>query len=411
MRLLSPVRVRPAISSGTAQGLARAAQAALLALAATLYVLVMVQAAGRHQDLDTYLQAGRDLLAGRSLYAPFLTHPFPDPTLRPAFIYPPAFALLLAPLSLVPAGAAPVLWLGAMQAAIAGALALSWRALRPQPWAVVLMIAATLTFYPLWVDAIQGQANGMILLLSVAGIFLVVRGRSTGGLAIGGAAALKLTPAFLLLWLLVERRWRAAMFCLAGFALATGLGALIRPADSLSFFTRVLPQLAKGTAYYSNQSVSGFLNRMFTANPYTNPIAPLALEPALAIACAILLLGFWLVRRTSFDPWGAAVSFLPLLPLLSSVTWEHHLVIVLPVVWTALALLARAGWPAGKTIVVAALFCGFTLVPHWSPGPTFGQPGFRAAQTGDPLVLVAANGLLLTTLILLLCTPWLLRAR
>jgi alpha-1,2-mannosyltransferase len=411
MRLLSPVRVRPAISAGTAQGLTRAAQAALLALAATLYVLVMVQAAGRHQDLDTYLHAGRDLLAGRSLYTPFLTHPFPDPTLRPAFIYPPAFALLVAPLSLLPAGAAAVLWLGTMQAAIAGALVLTCWTLRPRPWATVLMITATLTFYPLWVDAIQGQANGMIVLLSIAGVFLLVRGRPMGGLAIGVAAALKLTPALLAVWLLVDRRWRAAMFCAAGFALVTGLGALARPADSLTFFSRVLPQLAKGTAYYSNQSVSGFLKRLFTVNPYTNPIAPLSFEPALAIACAVLLLGFWLVRCNSRDPWSAGVSFLPLLPLLSSVTWAHHLVIVLPVMWTALATLARAGWPAGRAIVLTALYGGFTLLPHWTPGPLFGQSGFRAAQTGDPLMLIAANGLLLTTLILLLCTPWLLRAR
>ncbi len=91
----------------------------LLACSATLYILVLAEALQRHQDFDTYLQSAQDIWQRRPLYATFLAHPFPDPTLRPAFIYPPVFALTIAPLALVPRPAAIWIWLTAMQAALA----------------------------------------------------------------------------------------------------------------------------------------------------------------------------------------------------------------------------------------------------------------------------------------------------
>jgi hypothetical protein len=43
--------------------------------------------------------------------------------------------------------------------------------------------------------------------------------------------------------------------------------------------------------------------------------------------------------------------------------------------------------------------------------PAFGQSGFRAAQTMDPLVFLTANAFFFATVILLLSAPWLLRSR
>jgi alpha-1,2-mannosyltransferase len=386
-------------------------KAALLAAAATLYGLILLQALGRHQDFDTYLTAARDLLQGRPLYGVFLHHPFPDPTLRPAFIYPPAFALLVAPLSLLPDGISAGAWLLMMQAALGGAAILILRSLRPGTAVSTGIAALTLTFFPLWVDAIQGQANLLILLLTVAGIVGVLHGRSYAGLALGAAAALKLVPLLLLGWLLLERRWRALGYMLGGAALLTAAGAAIRPDDTLTFLTRVLPQLSKGTGFYDNQSVNGVLTRLFSANPYAQPWFVFPWEPALLAALAIALAGFWLLRSRGLSGLDRALSALPLLPLLSSVTWEHHLVVLLPLLWLVLDRLHRLAWPRAQTATFGLILAGFSVVARWHPGPAFSAPGFRSAQTADPLVLLTANSLFLTTLALFLLSPWLLRSR
>ena len=387
------------------------AQVALGAAACTLYALVLIQGAERHQDFNAYLQAGRDLIHGHPLYATFLHHPFPDATLRPAFIYPPAFAILVASLAIGPAWLGIALWVIACQAALLASLAIVIRAERPSFPAAVAVLCLTLTFYPLWVDVIQGQANLLILLLVTVGIVGVVRARPAWAAAIGLAAALKLTPLLLLGWLLVERRFREAAWLLGGFTLVTAVGALVRPADTIAFFTQVLPALAKGTAFYANDSVSGLLARVFAVNPYTDPWLALRFESLLPAGAALLLGGLWLWRGRRGSPLQRALTFLPLLPLLSAVTWSHHLVLLLPVLWVAIISSARRGWPAGETAALAAVTVTMSLVARWSFGPAFGHPGFRAAQTMDPAVFLVANSLVLGTLGLFLLAPWLLRFR
>jgi len=107
---------------------------------------------------------------------------------------PPAFAVLMAPFALIPATAGAALWLLLCQAALIGSLVLVLWAERPSRWAAVVLLCATFTFYPLWVDAIQGQANLPILLLVTAGIIGTVRGRPSWAAAIGVAAALEADP-------------------------------------------------------------------------------------------------------------------------------------------------------------------------------------------------------------------------
>ena len=394
-------RVRPAFI----------ALGALVGASLAIYLLVLLQAGLRHQDLDAYLGAGRDLLAGRPLYDAFLNHPFPDATLRPAYIYPPAFALLMAPLAMLPRGLAVAVWVILNQAALAGALVMVLRVARPGAWAAAALVAATATFYPLWIDVVQGQANLLVLLLLTAGLVGVLEGRQRWATALGVAAGLKLTPALLLIWLLVERRFRAAAWMLSGFAALTLAGALVRPQDTLVFFTRVAPALAHGTAVYANQSISGLVLRIGSVNPYTNPWGVLPWPTALTLVLAILLGACWWWQTRRDRAALRAAAFLPLLPLLSSVTWPHHLVLLLPLIWLAFAALGRSGWPAARTATLVGLLLLFSVAFRLPVGPAFGKPGFRLAQTTDPLVFLVANTLLLGTLILFMVGPWLLRDR
>jgi len=384
-------------------------QGALIGASLAIYALVLIRAGLHQQDFGAYLGAANDVVNGRPLYSTFLHHPFPDPTLRPAYIYPPIFALLLAPLALLPGSIAAGIWLVLNQSALALAMTLVIRRYRPGPWATAALIAGTVTFYPLWIDAVQGQANVLVLVLITAGVVGIVSGRPRAAIAIGIAAGLKLTPALLLLWLLFERRFREAAWLVSGFLGISALGALVRWHDTWIFFTRVAPALAQGTAVYANQSVGGLLARLTTANPYTH--AWIVMPAVLLPVAAALLLGYWRWSTRGQDLTISGVAFLPLLPLLSAVTWPHHLVILLPLLWLAVMAIAALEWPWHRTLVLVALLLGFSVLARWPAGPAFGQPGFKAAQTGDPLVLLTANALLLSTLALFLVAPWLLRSR
>jgi alpha-1,2-mannosyltransferase len=394
-------RVRPAFVT----------QAALVGSALALYVLVLVQGGWYHQDLDAYLAAGRAVWHGQSLYAPFLHHPFPDPALRPAYIYPPVFALLVAPLGLLSNPAANVVWLVIGQVALAATLVITLRRLRPPAWAVTAILCATATFYPLWIDGVQGQANLLVLLLVTAGLVGVVQGEPRFGAALGVAAALKLTPLILLAWLLLDRRFREAAWMLGAFIGVTAAAALLRFDDTVVFFRQVLPALAQGTAIYANQSLQGVLARVATNNPYTQPWVAVPSAYLVAALLVVAFIALWFLRTHRQPALLRAAAFLPLLPLASSVTWPHHLVILLPVVWFGFIAIAGRGWPLPSTLAMGLLLLLFSVVARWPVGPAFNQPGFRAAQTADPVVFVVANSMFFGTLGLYLLAPWLLRSR
>jgi alpha-1,2-mannosyltransferase len=386
-------------------------QAVLVGAAVVIYALVLSRGGLHHQDFGVYLNAARDIMHGQPLYAAFLHHPFPDATLRPAYIYPPSFALLVAPLGVLPAGVAAAVWMAIEQASLAVAIVVVLRWLRPAAWAVAALLLTTLTFYPLWVDVVQGQANLLVLVLVTVGMVGVLHGRPAFGAAIGAAAALKLTPLILVVWLLLDRRFRAAAFVLGGFAMVTGAAALLRFQDTVAYFGQVLPALAAGTAFYANQSLAGVLDRTLSSNPYTQPWIALPWVSLLLIAAGALLIGWWWwqMRRQTAQARGAA--FIPLIPLLSSVTWTHHLVIVLPLIWFSVIALAGRDWPPVPTAALSGILLLFSVFSRWPAGPGFGQAGFRAAQTMDPVVFLAANTLFFATLILFLTAPWLLRSR
>ena len=387
------------------------AQAALVGSALALYVLVLVQGGWYHQDLDAYLAAARAIWHGQPLYAPFLHHPFPDAALRPAYIYPPVFALLVAPLGLLSDAAANIVWLVLGQVALVAALVITLRWLRPPLWAVTGILCATATFYPLWIDGVQGQANLLVLLLVTAAIAGIVQGKPKLGVALGVAAALKLTPLFLLAWLLLDRRFREAAWMLGAFIGVTAAATLVRFDDTQVFFRQVLPALARGTAIYANQSLQGVTARVATDNPYTQPWMLVPWASLVAVIGIVALIGLWFVRTRRQPALLRAAAFLPLLPLASSVTWPHHLVILLPVIWYGFIAIAGRGWPLPSTIAMGLLLLLFSVVARWPVGPAFNQAGFRTAQTADPAVFVVANAMFFGTLALFLLAPWLLRSR
>jgi alpha-1,2-mannosyltransferase len=263
------------------------------------------------------------------------------------FTYPPFAALTMSPMAILP-------WWAVNTLSIAGSVLvtlviLDWF-LRPvadrygwSRWFTVAVAAAVAAvFEPLRETVSFGQVNMFLLFLVLADVRLLIgRGSRFGGVVIGLATAVKLTPGIFILYLLVTRRYRPALRAMATTAAATVLAMLVAPDASREFWTHALWDTDRvGTlSFISNQSLEGLVARLHPTDPST------ALWGVLVVAA----LAVWAVRvrragRVGDDMGGVALTGVAGC-LVSPVTWIHHLVWTLP----ALLLLfdrglAARGW-------------------------------------------------------------------
>ncbi len=370
----------------------------LSVLSVGAYAYFLAQAPAHFQDFAAYLAAGRDLRAHQSLYSAFLLHPFPDPLLRPAFIYPPPFALLPATIAGLPQAAAALLWLGAIEAALLTAVLLGYRALgRPSRSEALVAVVLTANFYPLLVDLWQGQAN--TFLMAAAAVFLwaltATRDRMMGAAA-AAAAAIKILPGLWLVLPLLARRGGALAW--GGLAGAGILLAGILAAgwnQTVTYFTRVLPALGQGTAAPANESIWGVLRRLFGPDPYAHPPFPWqGGVPWLALFVSGALTIWWLRARPAAPGLGSAsadfAALICLLLLVAGVSWEHHFALLVLPMWVALRTLRQSGLRRADLLAFGAFYAGVSLVPRLRatiPAETpFGWPVANSVFVGTTIL-------------------------
>jgi len=199
--------------------------AAGLALAAALAAKgVGVVTSAKRMDYGTW-----HLIAGRALEGKSLANPPGQGTdgkpLPPEddvgyYNLPPAFALYICPLGLLPYRAFAAAWyvlsVGSLVASVLlGMKIVHGRWLPDRPLALLLPLLGVLHFA--LIDLYAGSICLEILLLLVLGAYLSHRGRNwAGGLAVGMAAALKAYPLAILPALLLGRRWKLAGWTLLG---------------------------------------------------------------------------------------------------------------------------------------------------------------------------------------------------
>jgi len=246
------------------------------------------------------------------------------------FTYPPFAALVFSPLL---ATSWPVAVAAALLLNVAAVvLLLRWYLvpiLRRNDWPVwrpcAFAFLAILVFEPARDTFSYGQVNLGLLVLASADLRALRTGGRWAGVGIGVATAIKLTPAVFIGYLLLTRRYRAAVLAAGTAALATLLAAIIAPDASRVFWTGALWDTGRvdKLAYVSNQSLRGV-------------VARLQLSPLwwLAAVTAVLVIWCVLVRRadqvTGFALTGVVAC------LISPVTWVHHLVWLLPALFLLL---------------------------------------------------------------------------
>ena len=315
----------------------------LLAFYAWRFLLPLLgPQAPRADDFQDYLFAAQQIATGGDPYANFVRNHVPwDWSLSSGYLYPPAFAVILIPLTWISNDLAVRIWSFLIQAAVLASLLIIYRVIgRPSRAELLALVAVLTTFFPLANTVLAGTMNSLLLLLLTGAWACWHRRRDVaGGVLVGAAAVFKLFPAALLPYLAWRRHWKllaaAAVTGLAG----VGLGLAVTSLDhNIYYFREMLPHLAAGTGYRENQSQAGVAARI--CDPNTMNAGGSAGWCGRLIdwpAVLVLLTIVWrLTSRASRSGLEFALA-VTALPLISSVTWSFPLVIlILPI-----ALLVR----------------------------------------------------------------------
>ncbi|MEU2000931.1 glycosyltransferase family 87 protein [Rhodococcus sp. NPDC019627] len=217
-------------------------------------------ATGYLMDLSVFRDAGYAFLNGLPLYSA----DFPSSS-GFRFIYAPFAAILFAPMSELDPVVLQVLW-------CALNIALVWWMLRVvfakldmrRPDLLALMsLGPVLLLEPMRSNFGFGQVNIILMALVVADCTGVIP-RRFRGIAIGLAAAVKITPAAFLLVLLVRRDYRSIARAFAAILATIGLGFWLLPQSSVWFWTTEF--FATGRAgppdFFRNQALTGLIARL-----------------------------------------------------------------------------------------------------------------------------------------------------
>ena len=321
-----------------------------------------------HTDFPSFYWPARSLFeAGLSPYDPAILTSATERLGQEVFplLYPPPALLLLFPLTQMPYETAKIVMLVVNHGLIVliGYLVVA-RILRvPFDGRITLLLLAYyFLFEPIQITLNHGQVNlAALLLLCLAWIGARENRHPLWvSLPLALAILVKTYPLVLLLYLIVSRRYRAVLWTVVALAVACALAAIVLPgALWVQYLTEVLPTAGYGRTPHElfspaapwNQGINGFVARVFVDNEYSGILVarPALAAPITYVCCAALLslATFLCFRSSRHQPKPQAVDlefalFMVTLFLIAPLSWEHHLVFILPSALLAIRLLVQS---------------------------------------------------------------------
>lgn len=350
-----------------------------------------VHGGGAGRDFSSYYYAAEVALAGGDPYENRAVDAAAQAehvrkSVNPYF-YPPPFLLTVAWVGPVSLQTGYELWFALNEALLLVALAIGVRSFGVPMWGVAALLW---TWSPIPDNAWMGQANLLALVPALAGLAVAQRRPLAGGVLVGTAAMLKMSPALFLGWWLIQRNWRAVLAAM-GTAVALSLAALplVGLEATKRFYLEVLPGFSKGDYHglkvpislEANHSIPDLMDRAFPGPG--SILSPTAQHASTAAVVALLALWAWRAWRAT-EP-AAILGALTVLMVVTPVyTYEHHLVFLLVAIGTAAGLSwshGREGWRKGHRGVAVAF--GTALVFSWFT-LAWPLPWLRAAQAMLP---------------------------
>ena len=242
-----------------------------------------------------------------------------------------------------------------------------------------LLLLYTLQYNPLAVTVGHGQINLVVLVLFCL-FWLALRARKNPwlvGIPLAAAIILKTYPILFLPLLLIRRKYRIAAFTSLYVGAMVVLSVLVLPGKVWSDWIHLVlptggyaqsPGNIFSPAIPWNQSLNGFAARTFL-----HPTYAVNLNPALAriipylaavlIVLTLVLLAIKLTRRheTRYVNDEFVLVLLSIF-LIAPLSWEHHLVFVLPAAMLALIHLTTGKTPI-KIMIPVGLAIGLMAWP------------------------------------------------
>jgi alpha-1,2-mannosyltransferase len=325
-----------------------------------LAVLTVLAVAGETlgYDFRAYLDAARRLLDGQPLY---------DPTVDVAggfaiYLYPPPFALAIAPLALLPGTLVPTLaWTALMVAALLVAIAI----LPVERWIRWTLVLVAGVSWPVLYAVKLGQV-GPLLLLCAAVAWRCVDRPVPLGLSIAAGTLVKLQPALLIPWALVAGRWRAAVVALVTIVAVSLASVVLLGLDTWADYVDLLRRVSDPVTTPHTVSPGAVAYRLGLLSAAASVV-----QWGSVAAVAVLTIHAWLRRDAVASLVVTAIAS----QLVSPLVWDHYAVVLLLPVALVLERLGRRAWPIALLPIagwlpgeVYPLLFAIGLVAAWAVG-------------------------------------------
>jgi len=306
-------------------------------------------------DFSVFVAAGRAVLKGTDIYEAQNARGW-------YYVYPPPFALLMAPFALIPLIWASIVWYIISVLFLAGSvkvnLAMLGEAkLRPDHLLWLAFLPSVLVLW-LVISALEhGQTTPLVLWLVMMGLACERSGRSVrGGVALAVASVIKVFPVLFLAYFVWQRKWRAMM----AMAAALVLGALVLPSaiygirGNLGYWNEwlgrvALPTMSSQSALESNPLNETLLSPGLLNNQSLSAVlwrirggakGRMTAWMMLAVMAGITGWAGWRARQG--NELAVLSSFMAWMVLAPTISWAHYfMVLLLPL--TLLVFLVQRG--------------------------------------------------------------------
>jgi alpha-1,2-mannosyltransferase len=298
------------------------------------------------------------------------------------YLYPPVVALAAQPLTLLPPSLAQRLW-DYLQVvsfgfiAVLVLLAVEGNIGGSSQRLTALIAAAFILLLPFRANLDYGQINFLVLLCLAMSFsfFFARRADFLAGAALALAALIKVTPAVVLVFFFVHKRWDALRGFFLGLAAFMLVSLLLGGVQPWLEFLHFLPNMgyARNVAggfhpsIIANFSLAGFFLRLFPGDAASVRLATIA---SVLILFAALLFTH-LKYRSGRNEQVVVLPYLIVMIVASPVAWLHHVIVLYPgIVFAMRHCLAMKEWRGNLFALLLAVLTLLASLDY--------QPAYRA---------------------------------
>ena len=207
-------------------------------------------------------------------------------------------------------------------------------------YGIALVCLAVFFSVPFQYSMYLMQTHVLFMIMTVAALILAQKDRPiSAGLLLAGAAAVKITPGFLVLYWLLTRRWKAALSMIAWSAVLWAITLLVGGRALMQVYLADLQRVSHVLLLYqNNQSFAAWVMGRFypydeVFDIFIHPLPNAVRLASSAFTLGLTALGGLIDWRSRRDPGAAPVGALMALVAATAfapIAWTHYSIILIP---------------------------------------------------------------------------------